>query len=277
MLNYKLNNMKKNSLKITAIVGIVLLFTVSCGSENNHKTKEKENIAEIAENSSEKTIQLDTKGYELLLEKCTICHAEKPGRPKNGEMIAPPMMRVQEHYKPVYPEKDKFIEAVMSMVNNPLEENVLMPGAVRKFNLMPKLPYDQEELKLIAEALFEVDFGGSHNKMNHKNSLELNNGEKWKLNKETIEEIKSVSIKLDNFKTDNFEDYNQFGKDIFNSTKKIMADKSYEGELFDQVHAFFGGIETNMHQLMTVKTTAEGEKQVEELKIKFKQFNTFFE
>ena len=34
-----------------------------------------------------------------------------------------------------------------------------MPGAVRKFNLMPNLGYNKEEIKLIAETLFEIDFG----------------------------------------------------------------------------------------------------------------------
>jgi len=40
-------------------------------------------------------------------------------------------------------------------VKSPSPERTLMPGAVKKFNLMPALPYSDEDLAVIAEYIFE--------------------------------------------------------------------------------------------------------------------------
>ena len=56
-----------------------------------------------------------------------------------------------------------------------------------------------------------------------------------------------------------------------------MLDDSYTGELFNQIHIFFFGIENNMHTLMATKSKNEAEKQLIELKNKFKDFYKYFE
>ena len=59
------------------------------------------------------------KGYELMSQKCFICHFEKMDPSKKDKMIAPPMMRIQEHYKPNYPTKEAFVKAVTAWVSHP--------------------------------------------------------------------------------------------------------------------------------------------------------------
>ncbi len=225
----------------------------------------------------EKNIAQDSRGYELMSQKCFICHLEKPDPSKSGQMIAPPMLQVQEHYKPTYPNKEEFVNAMVSFIQNPSQEKTLMPGAVKKFNLMPKLLYEDTELRLIAETLYEYDFGSAPARaMQNMGGLKLNNGKKWVLKKESMERINAVTEKLNSFNSTNISDYNQLGKEIFNEAKTIILDDSYTGELFDQIHIFFNGIENNMHALIAAKSKDEAEKQLTELKNQFKEFHTYF-
>lgn len=256
------------------LVLLLMASFISC------KTDKKETYEKSEDNSSVKTtkkdIAISSKGYEIMKQKCFICHFEKPDPARSDQMLAPPFLRVQEHYKPTYPNKDEFIAAIVAITNNPSLENTLMPGAVRKFNLMPKLVYDQEELRLIAEALYDIDYGSSP-KMRMNKDLRLNNGKKWKLTKESLDQINTVKESLANFNSTAISDYNQLGKDVFNEAKLIMLDESYEGEVWDQIHNFFGDIEEDMHTLMATQSMDEAANELTILKIKFEEFSNYFD
>ncbi len=261
----------------TKLLLVLLLLVTFISCNNNKKDAYKKSESVVTELATEnKETAYTSKGYKLMQQKCFICHFEKPDPARRDQMLAPPFLRVQEHYKPTYPIKDEFITAVMEIINNPSEENTLMPGAVRKFNLMPKLVYDQEELRLIAEALYDVDYGSAL-KMRMNQDLQMNNGEKWKLSQETMSQINVIVNDLNDFKSDDILVYNQLGKDVFNDAKVIMLDDSYEGELWEQIHNFFSDIEDNMHSLMATKSLIEAENEVAILKIKFKEFTNYFE
>lgn len=263
--------MKKNLL-------ILMLLSIlgSCKNEKELTSiEEKPGIAKEAE-----TIDAEkTRGYQLMQQKCYICHLETPDPSSNGQMIAPPMVNVQEHYKPSYPNKEEFINAMVSFIQQPSEEKTLMPGAVKKFNLMPMLIYDEAELYLIAETIYEYDFVSSPRKkspyMNQK--LQLNKGEKWNLQERSIDRIDAIIEKLNNFDSGRISEYNQLGKDVFDEVKVILLDDSYTGELFDQLHNFFGNLEVNMHNLISAKDEKEAEKQLTILKNKFQEFHIYFE
>ena len=255
---------------------MLLIGLISCN------TKQKNDPYSKSENSNEAVAQnaeFNAKGYKLMTQKCYLCHFEKPDPSKKDLMLAPPMLRVQEHYKPTYPNKTEFVNAIVAIVKNPSLEQTLMPGAVKKFKLMPKLIYDDAELRLIAEAIYDYDFGSAP-KMNREmngGTLELDNGEKWVLKKESMEQISAVVTKLNTYESTNIADYNQLGKDIFNDAKKIMLEDAYTGELFDQIHNFFFSIEDNMHTLMSTKSEADAKVHVTALKTKFKEFHNYFE
>lgn len=256
---------------------LVFLLVVSLTSCKTDKKDdyEKNNDDGIEKATEKEVTEFTSKGYDLMKQKCFICHFEKPDPARRDQMLAPPFLRIQEHYKPTYPKKEGFIEAVMAIINNPSEENTLMPGAVKKFNLMPKLVYDQEELRLIAEALYEIDYGTAP-KMRMNQDLRLNKGKKWNLSQETMSQITTIVKDLNDFKSDNILVYNQLGKDVFNDAKVIMLDDRYEGEIWDQIHNFFSDIEDNMHNLMATKSLIEAENEVVILKIKFKEFTNYF-
>tara|TARA_R110002050_G_scaffold281956_1_gene429602 strand:- start:14180 stop:14974 length:795 start_codon:yes stop_codon:yes gene_type:complete len=258
-------------IKSLIIAITVSLFFISCN--NNGKTKKTEDYYAISQYDLK-----NTEGYKLMANKCYICHFEKPDPAKMNQMIAPPMLRIKEHYLPNYQNKEDFIKAITDIVSNPSEEKTLMPGAIKKFKLMPKLIYNQDELKLIAETIYEYDFGSAPKmRMLMMGDLQLNNGNRWTLKPETIERIDSIINKLYRFKSNNTKDYNQFGKDIFEQAKVIMLDKSYTDNKFEQIHIFFNSAEGDMHSLIEEKSIENAKNTVESLKIKFNDFYNFFE
>ncbi len=279
------NNQKEHfwykSLKIHLLFLVVLIGIVGCNT--NQKGNEgptydvggDTNINGVVEN-----VEVELSGYELMVQKCYICHFGKPDPERKEEMIAPPMLRVQEHYKPAYPNKDEFVTAVLDYFKNPSQEKTLMPGAVKKFNLMPKLLYDDSDVRLIAETLYNYDFGSAPKmrmQMMGNAGIQLNNGEKWKLKPESMKLMNAVIKKVNSFSSDEIADYNQLGKDVFSEAKRLMLDESYTEKEFDQIHLFFSGIEGNMHLLMAIQSMDEAKKQLVELSEKLNKFNSYFE
>ncbi len=255
----------KKVLSATLII-ITIFSLLNCSSDNKKMKKDVEPTDTFASD-----------GYKLMEQKCFICHFAKPDPSKRNSMIAPPMVRVQQHYKPTYPQKKDFINAISNWVKNPTKEKTLMPGAVRKFDVMPHLGYSDNEIKKIAATLFDIDFGKTPMmKMEHA-SLKLNNGKKWKLNKNTIELIGAITEKTEMFRSENVEEYNQLGKEIFDKAKTILLDTSYTKETFNQLHSFFNNIEEPIHLLISAKSLNEAKKQQLILLNKFNKFYYFFE
>ena len=261
-------------MKIKSLLSVLLVLSiVSCTTDKKEKINKTNGITEIENDVAKNT----SKGYELMQEKCFLCHFEKPDPSRRDQMIAPPFLRVQEHYKPTYPKKDDFVAAVMDIINDPSVDKTLMPGAVKKFELMPKIVYDQDELRLIVETLYDMDYGDSPKMRMNNHDLTLNNGEKWKLTEKSIEQINDIVANLNSFNATDISAYNKLGKDIFDEAKMIMLDESYSGELWEQIHTFFNGIEDNMHTLISTKSIDEAKGQVTLLKAEFNQFYDYFE
>ncbi|MDI1324653.1 MAG: c-type cytochrome [Algoriphagus sp.] len=86
-------------------------------------------------------------GLLLLKKNCYACH--NPNTTSHGEIIAPPIQGIKEHYLRAYPSREAFSSAMVSFVGNPIEEKALMKGPVKRFGLMPKPPIPEEELQKI--------------------------------------------------------------------------------------------------------------------------------
>ena len=91
---------------------------------------------------------------QLFQDTCVVCHQE---RGPVDDRIAPPMAGVKAHYAPVYKDRESFIAAVAAWVRDPRENAVLMPGAVRRFGLMPPLELEDGEAEAIAAFIYDAD------------------------------------------------------------------------------------------------------------------------
>jgi len=227
------------------------------------------------------------KSYKLLKQYCYVCHMPN----SKDNMIAPPLFRVKEHYFPVYENKADFVEAITNWVQKPNEKNVLMPGAVRKFNLMPPQSYiSKDTLKLIAEYIFNNElekpgfFGNMHDNSGERKGqnqnhveLKLNNGKKWKVSPEVLNTMKNVKDLTNSFDGKTIEDYNKFGIDIFNKAKIILLNKDNSGQTWDQLHSYFNSMENDMHKMMSVSNIEDAKILKESIDNNISKFNQLFE
>ena len=89
----------------------------------------------------------------LLRQKCYACHSVTAQ--SHDVIIAPPLEAVKRRYKVSYSTKEEFVYAMTNWVLDPNIDNALMRGAVNKFNVMPKQPFDKNDIIKISEYIFE--------------------------------------------------------------------------------------------------------------------------
>ena len=126
-------------MKFILLLGMFGLTLLSCSSNSDFHDEES------------KMVVLD--GKELMENQCYSCHNTQG----TDNMLAPPMYRVKDHYWDEDVSKTDFVTAIVDWVMDPKEENSIMPGARRKFGLMPKQNFKKEEIKAIAEFMFDND------------------------------------------------------------------------------------------------------------------------
>lgn len=92
-------------------------------------------------------------GETLYKQYCDACHGLNGGI-KPGKRLAPPMEGVKRFYLRDYPAEAAFVQAVSDWVKSPSLEKSKMPGAVRRFGLMPAFPLSEEQLQKIGAYIF---------------------------------------------------------------------------------------------------------------------------
>ncbi|OUR90816.1 hypothetical protein A9Q87_12760 [Flavobacteriales bacterium 34_180_T64] len=147
-------------MKTSIYVLLTFMFLLSC--ENS----EKDRYTSMA------TIQTDNfeehPGKILMENNCYVCHNLAAS---HDDLLAPPMIAVKRRYTSSQPTKAEFIEAIQTWIKNPNEANAKMYGAVKRFNVMPKMPFSEETIAQIADYMYEYDiaqpewFEGHFNEM----------------------------------------------------------------------------------------------------------------
>jgi len=152
--------------KVILIASIAVLL-MSC-----NQTKKEKGTEVMALNTDITTVatQNDSEGYTLMKNNCYACH--NPNTTSHDDIIAPPFKAVKMHYNREYDTKEDFVAAMVNWVQNPEEDKALMFGAVRRFNVMPKLPLPTQDLKKIATYIYDNDveepeWMGKHMKEEH--------------------------------------------------------------------------------------------------------------
>ncbi|MGE0561693.1 MAG: DUF3365 domain-containing protein [Flavobacteriales bacterium] len=122
---------------------LAVLFLAGCGSNVEPVSVEQENV------------KVDEQvALKLMSQTCFTCH--NPDLEIDSR-VAPPLFKIREHYLDDETTQEEFVKNIVHFINNPTEENSIMPGAVRNFGLMPKMTFKDEDIKLIATYLFEND------------------------------------------------------------------------------------------------------------------------
>lgn len=130
-----------------------------------------EHVVEIHPQLQQNTASdsISTKTGEVLIEQyCYTCHSPQM---RGQQRLAPPFQMVKMHYMRDYTTKEQFTDAITAWVKNPGTDRSMMPGALNRFGLMPPMMIEDEDLKLIAEYLYDADlpdFRGQGNGRMHR-------------------------------------------------------------------------------------------------------------
>lgn len=87
--------------------------------------------------------------------KCFACHNTQG----TDNMLAPPMQRVKDHYLNDEISEEEFISQIVEWCKEPSEATSKMPGARRKFGLMPKQDFEEADVRVIAKYLYNNELG----------------------------------------------------------------------------------------------------------------------
>ncbi|MBF0264451.1 MAG: c-type cytochrome [Gammaproteobacteria bacterium] len=94
-------------------------------------------------------------GQALFMQYCASCHGELAGIPMN-KRPAPPIFMVKRHYTGTYPDEMTFVDAMADWVETRDVSTSLMPGAIRRYNLMPEIVVERSKVEKIAAYIFNT-------------------------------------------------------------------------------------------------------------------------
>lgn len=140
--------MNKTNTYAFVVLGASLLLGAGVYQSSNAAEKETEQ-AKMTKNMESHDKHLGEKVYKTY---CMACHVTE-GRPS----IAPPIFAVKNHVLAEFPEREDFIKRVTEWVKAPNQNEALMPGAIRKFGLMPALAMKDADLQAVAAYLYDAD------------------------------------------------------------------------------------------------------------------------
>ena len=131
-------------MKTPILLMVLIVFFLGC--------KEKTDFYATIALEDDKT-QSEHPGKQLMETHCYLCHGPKEN---HDERLGPPMIAVKSHYIDKFETKADFVNAIQEWIKNPNIDDSRMPGAVRRFGLMPKQAFAEESIEKIADYLFET-------------------------------------------------------------------------------------------------------------------------
>ncbi len=93
-------------------------------------------------------------GADVFKSACQACHKVEPA----DFMIAPPITGIVTHYKAALADQSSFEAKIQQWVLDPKAEDSLMPHAIERFQIMPKLGLQPEQVSKVASFLYQADF-----------------------------------------------------------------------------------------------------------------------
>ena len=134
-------------MKNNAILAALLGLAITSGA---NARQVDDPVALQASSASLDQEQLSA-GFRALESSCFSCHS--PNATMDNR-IAPPMAAIKKHYVDSNTSFEEFRRKLASFVDNPTAENSKMPGAIKKFGIMPKLSVDSDAITQIAYYIY---------------------------------------------------------------------------------------------------------------------------
>ncbi|MFD1294008.1 c-type cytochrome [Lutibacter holmesii] len=161
-------------LKKTSVLVMLIALLFSCNTEKKEaKNTDHKIVTDLVHANTNEN------GLKLLQQKCYACHSITSK--SHDEIIAPPMIAVKRRYQMSFSNENDFVNGLTSWVMNPEEQNALMRGAISNFNIMPKQPFNEDEIRIIAAYMYQNELEApswfeQHFTEEHPNGMGNGNG-----------------------------------------------------------------------------------------------------
>lgn len=132
-------------------LAITLFIFGACDNQSSINKNKTQKPDSLSNDTKLDTNSIVPNGFTLLENNCFVCHSPDA---KMEVRLAPPMEAVKRHYINEETKEEDFTADFIKFINNPAEENTKMPGAVKKFGVMPKMSFSENELKAIAHYIY---------------------------------------------------------------------------------------------------------------------------
>jgi hypothetical protein len=113
--------------------------------------------------------------------------------------------------------------------------------------------------------------------LNKENDIELNNGEKWHVDKAMMLIINEMDQIVINFNGSNTSAYKLLGDTIMSKINLLTSNCTMQGKAHDELHKWLVPFIDLVDELSSVESVKEGEKYYKVLQNEFKRFDVYFE
>lgn len=145
-----MNSNKNTHCQIRQTICLLLFITLFFFSCKNTEKENPYTLMKIPELNQQDLAE----GFQLLQNNCFSCH--NPNATEETK-AGPTMAAIKNQYMKSHPSQEEFVRDYLIFLNNPSEENSKMPEAITRFNLMPKMSLNDEQILKVAMYLYSSE------------------------------------------------------------------------------------------------------------------------
>lgn len=120
----------------------------------------------------------------------------------------------------------------------------------------------------------------THEEHEHKaeiQTIELNNGEKWRVDANMITHIRNMENDVISFSKAQQKDYKSLAEKLQSNIELLTSNCTMEGQAHDELHKWLLPYIDMVNELSAVKDDTEASKQFDNIQISFTTFNQYFQ
>ena len=116
-----------------------------------------------------------------------------------------------------------------------------------------------------------------HHHDDESEAIELNNGEKWKVDANMITHIRNMENDVISFGKVEQKDYKSLSKKLQSNIDLLTSNCTMKGKAHDELHKWLLPYIDLVKELSEAKDETEAEKQFQNIQISFATFNQYFQ
>ena len=123
----------------------------------------------------------------------------------------------------------------------------------------------------------EVAQYNDHHHDDESETIELNNGEKWKIDDNMMVHIRTMEQDFSAYETAHNKDFKELAKSLQANIDLLTSNCTMKGKAHDELHKWLLPYIETVEELSEAKSEKDAAKFLQEIKSSFKTFNQYFQ